>query len=115
MALVNISSQIAEMRKMNFRCFPLGLPVIQQMRNKPQAQHPKIRNTVIHFIDEVFGQQPDNVVLYICLNSDGRGRNSHANFERWFDHAESTLERYDAPEAPEKNGYYSSSVERNSP
>ena len=80
--------------------------------DKPQVRDLKIRNTVIHIIDKVFSLQPENAVLYICLDSDGRGKTRHATFERWFDHVENPIERYDAPEACEKNGYYSSMLIR---
>jgi hypothetical protein len=59
-------------------------------------------------IDQVFGQQPEHAVMYICVDKDGRGKTRQAAFERWFGHVENPIESYDAPEGCERNGYYSS-------
>jgi hypothetical protein len=54
----------------------------------------KIKNTIIHLIMEFFENQDDAAILYICINNNGRERNRHITFGRWFNEMNNDFERY---------------------
>lgn len=70
----------------------------------------KIKNTIVHLIKEFFENQDDAAILYICINNDGRERNRHITFGRWFNEMNSEFERYSSLGEHAKAGFYSSII-----
>jgi hypothetical protein len=70
----------------------------------------KIKNTIVHLIREFFESQNDAAILYICINNDGRERNRHITFGRWFNEMNNEFERYSSSGEHAKAGFYSSII-----
>ncbi|WP_448698178.1 DUF6169 family protein [Mucilaginibacter sp. AW1-3] len=72
----------------------------------------KVRHTIIHIIQEFFVSQPDNALLYMCMDNDGKGRNRQVTFGRWFREADSDLEKHNFNSKIPNKGFYSSIILR---
>lgn len=59
----------------------------------------RIKQTIIFIVEAFFNEQPENAVLYICVNSDGKARNRQITFSSWFNQFSKDIEKYDAPQA----------------
>jgi len=81
--------------------------------NKSHRHDVKIKNTIIHLIMEFFENQDDAAILYICINNDGRERNRHITFGRWFNEMNKDFERYSSLGEHAKAGFYSSIIFKN--
>lgn len=68
----------------------------------------KVKQTIIHIIEGFFASQPDNAVLYMCMDNDGKSRNRHITFGCWFREIESDLEKHNFTAKDPKAGFYSS-------
>ena len=78
--------------------------------NPIQRHDTKVKQTIIHIVNEYFKSKPDAAVLYMCMNNDGKGRNRHVTFSRWFNESESELEKYDFASKNTGGGFYSSII-----
>lgn len=74
---------------------------------KQQRYDEKIKYTIIYIINEFFRAQPNDAILYLCMNQDGKAKNRHITFDRWFKEAANNLEKHDAPEKSAAQGFYS--------
>jgi len=69
-----------------------------------------VKNTIVYLIMEFFNHQDDAAILYLCLNSDGKERNRHITFGKWFNEIDlkDEFERYSTLAEHAKTGLYSS-------
>ena len=77
---------------------------------KPQRHDTKIKQTIIYIINGFFKAQPADAILYLCMNQDGRAKNRHITFDRWFKEAGEDLEKYDAPNKSAGHNFYCSII-----
>lgn len=77
---------------------------------KPQRYDTKIKYTIISIITEYFSAQPADAILYFCMTQDGKAKNRHITFDRWFKEAGNELEKHDAPKESAQQGFYGSIV-----
>jgi hypothetical protein len=75
---------------------------------KPQRYDVKIKHTIIYIVNEFFGAQPADAILYLCMNQDGKAKNRHITFDRWFKEASEELEKYNSPNESAKHNFYGS-------
>lgn len=75
---------------------------------KSQRYDVKIKHTVIYIVNEFFGAQPAESILYLCMNQDGKAKNRHITFDRWFKEAAEELEKHNSPEESAKHNFYGS-------
>jgi hypothetical protein len=69
-----------------------------------------VRDTIIHIIKEFFISQPNGALLYMCTGSDGRSRNRHITFGRWFHETDSELEKHNFAAQDPESSFYSSII-----
>lgn len=70
----------------------------------------RVRPTIVHIIEEFFDAQPDDALLYMCMDNDGRGRNRHITFGRWFKEVDGALEKHSFASKDPQEGFYSSII-----
>jgi hypothetical protein len=74
----------------------------------------RVRQTIVYIIEEFFKAQPDDAMLYMCMDSDGRGRNRHITFSRWFRDVDSELEKHNFASKDQEEAFYSSIIIKSS-
>ena len=70
----------------------------------------KVKQTIIHIIEDFFEAQPDDALLYMCMNSEGKGRNRHITFGRWFRDAGDNLEKHNSISKNSEEEFYISII-----
>lgn len=75
-----------------------------------QCYDSKIKNTIIHIIEAFFYDQSDSAILYICFNGDGKARNRHIVFSKWYKEFSKDFEKHNSSETHGKLGFYGSIV-----
>jgi len=74
----------------------------------PQRYDVKIKHTIIYIVNEFFGAQPADAILYLCMNQDGKAKNRHITFDIWFKEAAEELEKHNSPDESAKHNFYGS-------
>jgi hypothetical protein len=75
---------------------------------KRQLHDSKVKKTIIHIIKAFFNDQNDNAFLYMCMNHDGKARNRHITFNRWYNEFNEDIEKHNSSEVHGKLGFYGS-------
>jgi Family of unknown function (DUF6169) len=90
------------------------LPVVSfgfSCKNESKRHDPKIKNTLIHILNEFFTLNPNQAVFYICVNSDYKARNRYLTFNNWFNEEAIGLDKYEVKVKDSSNlGFYSSII-----
>ncbi|MFC5283227.1 DUF6169 family protein [Pedobacter alpinus] len=76
--------------------------------DEPQRYDRKIKSTIIYIIEEFFNALPTESILYFCMNQDGKAKNRHLIFDKWFKEFSHGLEKHNTPEASAKHDFYGS-------
>jgi len=75
---------------------------------KRQHFDEKVKQTIIYIIKEFFDEQGENAILYMCMNNDGKARDRHIIFNRWFNEFKEGFEKHNSSEVNGKLGFYGS-------
>jgi hypothetical protein len=78
--------------------------------SKGEGYDDRVKATILFIIQEFFEKNPDNGVLYLCYNNDGKARNRHITFGKWFRELDAAYEKFDSPVAYRSAGLYSSLI-----
>ncbi|MGY4384736.1 hypothetical protein ACVWYN_001770 [Pedobacter sp. UYP24] len=61
--------------------------------------------TILSVVEEFYGRNGENALLYICLANDGFARNRHITFNKWFKYVANHGD-YIREQTGEKEGLY---------
>jgi len=73
-----------------------------------QRHDTRVKQTIIYIIQDFFDNQPEDVLLYMCMTDDGRARNRHIAFGRWFRDVNESLEKHNFTYRDDNSEFYSS-------
>lgn len=70
----------------------------------------KVKCTIQFILTEFFRLNPDNGVIYICANDDGKQLGRHLTFSKWVEEMGPAYIKYDSPEVYAKDNFHSSLI-----
>jgi hypothetical protein len=87
-----------------------------QVKKKRQHYDDMVKHTIIHIIETFFYDQSENALLYICMNNDGKARNRHIAFNKWYIEFSEGFEKHNSSQALGKLDFYGSIlIKKNNP
>jgi hypothetical protein len=84
-----------------------GFACKRSTEEKPRYDS-KVKQTIVYIIQDFFNKQPDDAVLYMCMNNDGKARSRHVTFNNWYRELNTDLEKHSSSSEQGNSGFYGS-------
>ena len=94
----------------DIQIYSFGFDRLRNSLDSPNKFDAKVKATILNIITEFFRKNPHNAVLYICMPADGKARNRHITFSRWFNELGNNFTKCDSPIRYAEHDFYSSLI-----